>query len=119
METDKSILRLREKFHITNHDLRKTIKVKDLESFILSEKEELGKEILNKIKEKNAPEIEKANKYIKELEVKAKEAEQRVREELREWVESWGAIPETNEYANGWNNCRKELYSGFINLLTK
>jgi hypothetical protein len=37
--------------------------------------------------------------------------------DIEDWANSWGAIPETNDYANGWNDCRKELYKGYQALL--
>lgn len=44
-------------------------------------------------------------------------ARKEVMKEFDEWIKSWGSIPETNEYANGWNECRQELYRGYQRLL--
>lgn len=43
------------------------------------------------------------------------EVRKQQRESLREWINSMtatgvGAIPETNDYANGWNDCRKRAF---------
>ena len=45
------------------------------------------------------------------------DARREVIKEFDEWIKSWGSIPETNEYANGWNECRQELYRGYQRLL--
>ena len=41
---------------------------------------------------------------------------QRAREKIENWVKSWGAVPVTGDYANGWNNCRTKLYKGWQRL---
>ena len=40
--------------------------------------------------------------------------EEKILKEIESWVKSWGAIPRTDSYAKGWNECRKELYQGWL-----
>ena len=47
---------------------------KEIRSWALEERKDERKKVTEEIKKKNAPEIEKVNKYIKELEEKIEEA---------------------------------------------
>ena len=55
-------------------------------------------------------------KYTQEqLDNAVRRAREEERERIRKFLEGWkaletgiGAIPETNDYADGWNECRKK-----------
>ncbi len=40
-----------------------------------------------------------------------------VLKKVKENADNWGAIPETSEYANGWNEARKVFYMSLKNLI--
>ena len=60
------------------------------------------------------------NLMIDKLTIALSQAQAEAREEVGQYIldnHDYGAIPETNEYANGWNDSRKRAYQQLKYLL--